>query len=558
MDGRLTAILALTGLWLANGEAFAAPLPKPIATNKTRFRIPFKFDAAALQRMNARELQLHVSADRGLTWQVAQTLAPDGGKFEYQAPQDGEFWFAVKTLDGRNQLHPPAGSYETGLIVVVDTTQPLLDISLKQIVPGTVQLSWQAADANLDPSTLKLEYHQPGSQGWDAVEVAPRASGQTTWHVAQSGPLAVRGTVTDVAANIGRGQSQLQIVAVGEPAPAPKTNRRVPIAGLEDGNEQAAVTGQSFPIVPHDPLATSRPPTFRAPVEQQPIGGGYRGPVIMPFGGQAIQNPIEQFVSSTPATKPEITQDRWSGNPEPVAAPSAPIQHPAATPIQYPPAAPIQHPPARLRVVSTRKFQVGYKIDDVGPSGIGGVEMFITQDNGHKWWKYGEDPDQRSPFDVEVPQDGEYGFAIRVRSGVGLANDPPIPGEAPAIVVAIDQTPPTVELLPVQQGQGSSVNRVQIRWRIQDDRPSDKPVSLYYSSNRQGPWEPIVGWKEDEGSYEWTVGPGVPTQLFLRVVARDLAGNTSKAESTTPIVIDLSRPSARIVDIEMPQTSGPQ
>ena len=62
MDGRIKAMLALTGLWLANGEALAAPLPKPIATNKTRFRIPFKFDSAALQRMNARELQLHVSS----------------------------------------------------------------------------------------------------------------------------------------------------------------------------------------------------------------------------------------------------------------------------------------------------------------------------------------------------------------------------------------------------------------------------------------------------------------------------------------------------------------
>ena len=133
-----------------------------------------------------------------------------------------------------------------------------------------------------------------------------------------------------------------------------------------------------------------------------------------------------------------------------------------------------------------------------------------------------------------------------------------MPGEAPAILVAVDQTPPTVEMLPVQQGQGNSVNRLQIRWRIQDDHPSDKPVSLYYASNRNGPWEPIVGWKEDNGSYEWTVGPGVPAQLYLRVVARDLAGNISKADSPTPIVVDLSRPSARIVDVEMPQAIGPQ
>lgn len=545
MDGRLTAILALAGLWLAYGEALAAPLPKPIATNKTRFRIPFKFDAAALQRMNARELQLHVSADRGLTWELAQTLTPDGGKFEYQAPGDGEFWFSVKTLDGRNQLHPPIGSYETGLIVVVDTVQPLLDITLKQIAPGKVQLSWQAADANLDAATLKLEYYQPGSQGWDVVEVAPRASGQTTWNVSQSGQITVRGTISDSATNVGRGQSQLQIAAAGEPAPAPKSNRRVPIAGLEDGSEQAAIGAQPArvaPQIPHDALTDSRPPAFRSPIEQQPVGGDYRGPIITPFGGAAAQNPTEHFVSSTPATKPEITQDRWSSNPEPAVAQAAPIQR----------------TPARHRVVNNRKFQVGYKVEDVGPSGIGGVEMFITQDNGRKWWKYGEDQDQRSPFDVEVPQDGEYGFSIRVRSGAGLSNDPPMPGEAPAILVAVDQTPPTVEMLPVQQGQGNSVNRLQIRWRIQDDHPSDKPVSLYYASNRNGPWEPIVGWKEDNGSYEWTVGPGVPAQLYLRVVARDLAGNTSKAESPTPIVVDLSRPSARIVDVEMPQVIGPQ
>ncbi len=545
MDGRLTAILALTGLWLAHGEALAAPLPKPIATNKTRFRIPFKFDAAALQKMNARELQLHVSADRGLTWELAQTLAPDGGKFEYQAPADGEFWFSVKTVDGRNQLHPPTGQYETGLIVVVDTAQPLLDISLKQIAPGRVQLSWQAADANLDPSTLKLEYYQPGSQAWDVVEVAARASGQTTWNVAQSGQVTVRGTISDAATNVGRSQSQLQIAAAGEPAPAPKSNRRVPIAGLDEGGEQAAIGVQPAPVapqIPHDALTNARPPTFRAPIEQPSIGGDYRGPVITPFGGAAIPHPTEQFVSGTPALKPEITQDRWSSNPEPLAAQAVPMQR-AST---------------RHRVVNTRKFQVGYKIDDVGPSGIGGVEMFITQDNGRKWWKYGEDQDQRSPFDVEVPQDGEYGFAIRVRSGAGLSNDPPMQGEAPAIVVAVDQTPPSVEMLPVQQGQGNSVNRLQIRWRIQDDHPSDKPVSLYYAANRNGPWEPIIGWKEDNGSYEWTVGPGVPAQLFLRVVARDLAGNVSKAESPTPIVVDLSRPSARIVDVEMPQTLGPQ
>ena len=546
MDGRIKAMLALTGLWLANGEALAAPLPKPIATNKTRFRIPFKFDSAALQRMNARELQLHVSSDRGLTWSWSQTLAPDGGKFEYEAPGDGEYWFAVKTLDGRNQLHPQVGSYETGLIVVVDTAQPLLDVKLEQVGPGKVQLSWQAADANLDASTLKLEYYQPGSEAWDVVEVAPRASGQTTWNVAQPGKVTVRGTIADSATNVGRGESQLQVAAGGEPISKPKPARRVPIAGREEGGEQAALDLNLAPATQRlepDDLAGSRPPAFSPAVELPPGGGSYNGPVITPFGGTAFQNAPEKFVSGNSSTKPEITQDRWNSTPEPVVA--QPMLAPRTV-------------VGRQRVVNTRKFQVGYKVEDVGPSGIGGVEMFITQDNGQKWWKYGEDADQRSPFDVEVPQDGEYGFAIRVRSGAGLVNEPPQRGESPSIVVAVDQTPPAVELLPVQQGQGATANHLQIRWRVRDDHPAEKSVSLYYASNRNGPWEPISAWKEDSGSFDWTVGPGVPSHLFVRVMARDSAGNVSKAETSTAIVVDLSRPSARIVDVETPQAVGPQ
>jgi hypothetical protein len=212
----------------------------------------------------------------------------------------------------------------------------------------------------------------------------------------------------------------------------------------------------------------------------------------------------------------------------------------------------------QVRVVSSRRFHVGYSVEDVGPSGIGAVDLFITQDMGRKWWKYGEDPDRRSPFEVEVPQDGEYGFAIRVRSGVGLANDPPLPGEPPSIIVAVDQTPPTVELLSAQQGKGADSNRIQVRWRVADEHLAAKPVAIYYSPSRNGPWEAIASWTDDQGSFEWTVMPGSPSQFYVRVVARDVAGNTSKADSAQPIMVDLVRPNARIVDVEAPQAAGPK
>jgi len=549
MDGRKTAMLVLAGLLCAQGFAFAAGAPQPIPTNKTRFRIPFKIEPAALQRLNARELQLHVSRDGGVTWELAQALPPDGAKFEYQAASDGEYRFAVKTLDGRNQVHPPPGQYETGLIVLVDTTAPLLELALQQLGSGKVQLSWNAADAHLDLSTLKIEYQQPGSEEWELVEVTPKASGQIAWNVSQQGQVKVRGSIADTATNVGRGQNQMQVIPVGDPVPKPKPGRRVPIAGLENVQEKASIglpPPDTRPAIPApSPTVSSMPntvlPSPRTGQAAVPADepNSFRGPVITPFGGATAASPLtppDRFVAGTFNTRPDITRDRWGDNPE-AAIPSNSMPRNAG----------------QRRIVNSHRFQVGYTVDDVGPSGIGAVELFITQDQGRKWWKYGDDPDRRSPFDVEVPQDGEYGFSIRVRSGVGLTNDPPLPGEPPTIIVAVDQTPPIVELLSAQQGQGAASNRVQVRWRVADEHLASKPVAVYYSPTRNGPWESLSGWMDDLGGFEWPVVPGSPPQFYVRVVVRDVAGNTAKAESPQPILVDLARPTARIVDVDAPQ-----
>ncbi|MBI1345314.1 hypothetical protein GC163_03410 [bacterium] len=524
----LAALLAIA----ASGVMTAHAAVKPVVTNKQRFRIPFRFDQQMLQRINARELQLFVSANRGGNWELAQSITPQSGKFEYQAPADGEYWFAVRTIDGNGLSHPPGPRFDPGLMVIVDTIPPSLAINLEQTPAGKIQLTWSANDPQLDISSLKLEYTQPGQTTAERVSVVPSARGMTAWTIPSGGRVRVIGTIADLAGNTGEASSEIDAKGTGPAKPAVPQLRQ-PIA---DGPRDDQFSEQSLPA----PGPMIEPRITAAPTTE----GSALRPNLQPAPPAAPVLPANTpFVSDQPQFRPDVVQERWS---------------PPTTPAPPQPDPQVFRPNARQRIVNARRFQLGYKLDDVGPSGVGGVELFITQDQGRMWYRYGEDPDRQSPFEVTVPRDGEYGFAVRVRSGAGLGMDPPAPGEPAAIQVVVDQTPPRLELLPIQQGRGSELNQIQIRWKMTEEHPAQKPISLYYAASPVGPWEPISGWRDDGGSFAWSVGPGSPAQFYVRVMARDLAGNVAHVDSAEAIVVDLARPSARIVDVEVQPSTGPR
>jgi hypothetical protein len=178
--------------------------------------------------------------------------------------------------------------------------------------------------------------------------------------------------------------------------------------------------------------------------------------------------------------------------------------------------------------------------------------LYITEDNGATWYRYGADEDRRSPVQVEVPREGIYGFTLGVQNGLGVASDPPQSGDSPAIVVAVDLTPPRLDRLSVEQGRGKNVGKVIITWKCTDEFLSEKPIALFYSASGQAPWIPISGPIENTGSYAWSPDAQIASTAYLRIEARDLAGNLQTAESRQPVVLDLSRPTAKIIDVESP------
>ncbi len=508
----------------------AAPIPSATQfTNHPQFRIPFHYDPAELSRLGARQIRLYISRDNGRSWEPGESVLPNAGKFAFKAATDGEYWFLVRTLDSKNQLHPDLNVTDPGLKVIVDTTPPKLEIVLRQPTAGNVQLFWTATDEHLDPAQLRLEYLQPGAADWQDVSIVPKASGQTGWKIPQGGIVAVRGSIADLARNTTSDQVQLKILPASLAVPRP---------GAPESRQPVAGPGTDF----RDNVALNIPERFpsarMAPKEEESTGdfgqpANSASTARDTLAGLSPNSAVKgNFVSHKPDDRLASTAD------------AAPSTRPADVP--RPGAA------GRRRVVDSRKFQIGYNLEGVGPSGVSSVDLYITDDNGATWYHYGTDDDNVSPIFVEVPSEGMYGFALGVRSGAGLSSDPPQNGDAPSIVVVVDQTAPVLELLPVQQGLGKNVNKLLISWKCGDANLPEKPISLFYSATGQAPWLPISGPIENSGSHVWNIAAGVPVKFFLRVEARDLAGHVQTLDSPQPIVIDLSRPTAKIIDVESP------
>lgn len=511
--GRLTllsaALLAAAG-WLSASALGADPDSQAVHTSRPKFRIPFQFDPDEMARIGAVEIRLFVSTDQGRHWQHSQSVPPTEGRFTFEAPSEGEYWFAVRTIDAQQNLYPP-GPPQAGLRVVVDRTSPQLELKLREPAPGQVELSWRATDDHVDLSTLKLEYLDPSATDWQGVNITPMESGQTVWNVARAGRVFVRGSISDRAGNSGTADAALNVSAANPDQPQPaRPDFSQPVAGPQ-------------------------------PEPQHNLANAPSQPVIMPHGIDDGSTPAALSSQSNPAPRPVSA-----------ANPLTPAEEGELTPVVPVPAESTSESANGIvtRYVRSPSFTVNYELEDVGPSGVSSVDLYITENNGFKWFYYGPDEDQRSPLDIEVPGDGSYGFAIRVRSGVGLVQDPPQPGEAPTLVVVVDRQPPQAEITAAVQGQGASRGEVDIQWSVKDERLPEEPVLLSYAADPAGPWQPITQWIENTGRYRWKVDQSWTHPVYLRLEARDAAGNLTRVDTKSPLVLDLSRPSARITDVE--------
>src|SRR5262249_37171543 len=133
---------------------------------------------------------------------------------------------------------------------------------------------------------------------------------------------------------------------------------------------------------------------------------------------------------------------------------------------------------------------------------------------------------------------------------LGLGKKPPQRGDMPQVWVEVDQTKPVVSLLDVKHGVGAKAREITITWSATDRNLARRPITLAYAETAEGSWMPLAANIDNSAASVGTMPANAPASFFIRVEAADLVGNVSSAQSTKPIVIDLSQPEVQLDGVD--------
>lgn len=180
---------------------------------------------------------------------------------------------------------------------------------------------------------------------------------------------------------------------------------------------------------------------------------------------------------------------------------------------------------APIQIIGSKRFRLNYGIDSIDPSGVARVDLWTTTNEGRTWQIWGNDPDNQSPFPVEVKDEGKYGFRVVIHSNDGLTGQGPSSGDAPDMWVLVDTSSPLAKITSVPYGRGEEAGRLVINYSVADPFLTLRPITIGYASNPEGPWNLIGDGIRNEGRFVWKPTRDVPDRIFLRIDAIDRAGN---------------------------------
>ena len=523
------------GLTAAQDADSKASGMKKTFTKTTTFKLPIQMEDRI--RASLKEVQLYVKSGNG-DWVRQEAVSPTTPHFDYRVPADGEYWFSLVTVDKFGKATPSDVSAEApALRVVVDTRAPAIEVQPGMGSDGGFLIRCNVADANADANTLKVVVKAPdGDRPLTVVQAGIYKINPNEMD------LSIHVTATDLAGNVGtKSVTGRELFAAVAPPTAP------PTAPPSMGPSIPPIASQSTPpSLPPFGSGNMPPAVGKAPTP--PMGGPPNGlpnglPIVPPlppvppvmnpaFANQPSLPPVGNPLAGQPTN---FNQGATVANYNPQALPPTPGgNRPARTTGNRP-------------LINTTQAQIDYRVESVGSSGIGKVEVYMTPDNGTRWIRLTEDADRRSPADIDLPGEGLFGIRFVITNGNGFGGKAPQPGDQPITNIEVDTTPPFLQLRPVELN--ASAGAIDIRWSATDKNLGDDPICIFCRTTPEGAWQPIVKGIKNEGEYRWAFPRDLGQQFFIKVEATDLAGNVSRVETPNPIILDTTVPTVDVVGV---------
>lgn len=575
----------------ANGQ----PLQLPYA----QFQIPFTVDATGPV---PRLVQLWVSTDGGSSWQLQGNAAPDSRNFPFRAAAEGLYLFSVRTIDDAGNSHAPS---TPPLRVNVDTTKPLAAMRADIDGEGRLAVDLRVMDTNLNPQSAELRFRTDRDPNWQSVsltEFSPSGNyfeARTTTELPACREVALVFTVQDQAGNAGeatfrlvmprtaQADADLRLASVGDEQRAgitpfashgPQLGRPqlTPMRGAMEWKPDVAGTAiigadAAVPdaadlgshaarlgyLVSNEGLPLSGPvgleelplPPAVSPADQFPVAlqelksnrpagdlfqqQGVTGSAGDPTSGSALRTPVvdqpnQSLSLDLPAKSmwPEIQVEQ-----KPQAATEA-----ADSLLSL----------GQAYHCKSRAFSLDYSVESLAGSALADVELWGTEDGGREWAQWGSDPDRLSPFDVQVGNDGLFGFRMVIVGANGLVSNRPKNGDTADVWINVDTSPPSAKITRAVYGEGPEMGMLVIDYQCGDSHLVDRPVSLAYSERPEGPWTTFVSGQKNTGMYLWKANPSLPDRIYLKLDVVDKAGNIGSHRLDLPIDTKGLAPRGRI------------
>ncbi len=528
----------------------SAPGDDVVHFNLRDFTIPINIQPDKLGQV--REVVLYGSTDMGRSWEAigrasadkfAKAAAEKPGErpgFTFQAKSDGMHYFSIAIVDQRGVQDPlDVSRAPVGQKILIDTVKPSAKVVSANRLGDEIQTGWEIHEERPDWATFRLEYKVGDGPGpWTPLPVpTPTAQGSQRFRPGQAGAVTVRVALKDLAGN----EAIDSKVVPAAPATTHHEHALTRVVGPSDMPPPFGTQTGGMTAVPPPPP----PPGFNGGTAPGNATGG-----LPPLTGGAVGS---SPVVGTATGGPSIAGTNGMGG----------MSGPARG-----------GPLPEVKITNKPDVKIAFNVEKVGPSGLGGVEVFVTSDEGATWEKVKEPVGIELPpavagpgnpvpgkVTVRLPREGViYGFVVVVKSRLGLGLPEPKANDVPHVRVELDTQAPVAELF-MPSPDPTRPDYMVLSWKCNDRNLAASPISLEWAEAPSGPWHFIGGEKlpntpnggphrpDATGSHVWHMTQ-TPPQAYLRLTVRDRAGNVSRAETKSPVPLDTHKPQPRDVRIE--------